>query len=119
MVTELATINRTGFHISETPSDSSDSYTLPQIAELLNVNPSTVRHWVTLGRLPARKEGRRWVVDREYVEELMTARRSRRSSSRRSTSTGTTSAPYEPLGAAPEPREKRVGWSMADTIDRD
>ncbi len=117
MVTELATINRTGFHISETPSDS---YTLPQIAELLNVNPSTVRHWVTLGRLTARKEGRRWVVDREYVEELMTTRRSqRRSTSRRSTSTGTTSAPYEPLGAAPEPREKRVGWSMADTIDRD
>ena len=38
-----------------TPSD--EWFTLPQIAEMLDVNPSTVRHWVSIGRLSAEKRG--------------------------------------------------------------
>lgn len=36
---------------------------LPAIAEMLGVNPSTVRLWVSAGRLPADKQGsRKWYV---------------------------------------------------------
>ena len=38
---------------------SDEWFTLPQIAEMLGVNPSTVRHWVNTGRLSAEKRRRR------------------------------------------------------------
>ena len=39
--------------------------TLPQIADMLGVNPSTVRLWVSEERLPAHKAGgRKWLVRR-------------------------------------------------------
>jgi excisionase family DNA binding protein len=79
-------------------------FTLPQIAEMLGVNPSTVRYWVTIGRLSAEKQGRRWVVKRDDVETI-TAQRRRRAGR---------PSPIEPLA---EPGERRRGLSMLDSID--
>ena len=85
-----------------TPSD--EWFTLPQIAEMLDVNPSTVRHWVNIGRLSAEKRGRRWVVARQDLDEIMAQRRRR--------------AGRPPiLDPVPEPGEQRKGLSMADSVD--
>ena len=85
-----------------TPSD--EWFTLPQIAEMLDVNPSTVRHWVSIGRLSAEKQGRRWVVARQDLDEIMAQRRRR--------------AGRPPiLDLLPEPGEQRKGLSMVDSID--
>ena len=85
-----------------TPSD--EWFTLPQIAEMLDVNPSTVRHWVSTGRLSAEKRGRRWLVAREDLDEIMAQRRRR--------------AGRPPiLDFLPEPGEQRKGLSMVDSID--
>ena len=85
-----------------TPSD--EWFTLPQIAEMLDVNPSTVRQWVNIGRLSAEKRGRRWVVARQDLDEIMARRRRR--------------AGRPPiLDPLPEPGEQRKGLSMADSID--
>jgi hypothetical protein len=43
---------------------------LPAIAEEIGMNPSSVRKWVLTGRLPARKDGRKWLVSRAHVLEL-------------------------------------------------
>jgi len=85
-----------------TPSD--EWFTLPQIAEMLDVNPSTVRHWVSTGRLSAEKRGRRWVVAREDLDEIMSQRRRR--------------AGGPPiLDFPPDTGEQRKGLSMVDSID--
>ena len=85
-----------------TPSD--DWFTLPQIAEMLDVNPSTVRHWVSTGRLSAEKRGRRWLVSRDDLDEIMAQRRRR--------------AGRPPiLDLPPEQGEHRKGLSMVDSID--
>jgi excisionase family DNA binding protein len=92
----------TGLQTVSTPSD--EWFTLPQIAEMLDVNPSTVRHWVSIGRLSAEKRGRRWVVAREDLDEIMAQRRRR--------------AGRPPiLDVLPEPGEQRKGLSMVDSID--
>lgn len=83
---------------------SDEWFTLPQIAEMLDVNPSTVRHWVSTGRLSAEKRGRRWLVEREDLETVMAQRRRRAGRS----------SLIEPLT---EPGEQRKGLSMADSID--
>ena len=48
-----------------------ETLTLPQIADLLGVNPSTVRWWVSQKRLPARMVGRRWLVRRADLEHML------------------------------------------------
>jgi excisionase family DNA binding protein len=83
---------------------SDEWFTLPQIAEMLSVNPSTVRHWVNTGRLSAEKRGRRWLVEREDLETIMAQRRRRAGRS----------AIIEPPA---ESGEQRKGLSMADSID--
>jgi excisionase family DNA binding protein len=83
---------------------SDEWFTLPQIAEMLDVNPSTVRNWVSTGRLSAEKRGRRWLVEREDLETIMAQRRRRAGRS----------SLIEPLA---EPGEQRKGLSMADSID--
>lgn len=46
--------------------------TLPQIAEMLHVNPSTVRLWVAEERLPAHKAGgRKWLVRRGDLARML------------------------------------------------
>ena len=85
-------------------SSSDEWFTLPQIAEMLDVNPSTVRHWVSIGRLSAEKQGRRWVVSRDDLDEIMAQRRRR---------VGRPSI----LDVVPEPGERRLGLSMVDSID--
>lgn len=46
--------------------------TLPEIAQMLHVNPSTVRLWVNEGRLPAHKAGgRKWLVRRGDLERML------------------------------------------------
>jgi excisionase family DNA binding protein len=48
--------------------------TLGEISELLGMNPSSVRLWVHQGLLPATKVGRSWVVRRDDLEKLLSAR---------------------------------------------
>ena len=83
---------------------SDEWFTLPQIAEMLDVNPSTVRHWVSTGRLSAEKRGRRWLVERENLETIMAQRRRRAGRAQL----------VEPLA---DPGEQRKGLSMLDSID--
>jgi len=45
--------------------------TLPEIAQTLGMNPSTVRLWVREGRLPAEKVGRKWMVLRADLEQML------------------------------------------------
>jgi excisionase family DNA binding protein len=45
--------------------------TLPEIAETLGMNPSTVRLWVREGRLQAEKMGRKWMVRRVDLERML------------------------------------------------
>jgi excisionase family DNA binding protein len=45
--------------------------TLPEIARILGMNPSTVRLWVREGRLPAEKVGRKWTVRRIDLEQML------------------------------------------------
>jgi excisionase family DNA binding protein len=45
---------------------------LRQIAEMLHVNPSTVRLWVSEGRLVAQKAGaRKWMVRRADLDTML------------------------------------------------
>jgi excisionase family DNA binding protein len=83
---------------------SDEWFTLPQIAEMLGVNPSTVRYWVSTGRLSAEKRGRGWVVKREDLETITSQRRRRAGRSQL----------VEPLS---EPGDQRRGLSMLDSID--
>jgi hypothetical protein len=55
-----------------------DLLTLPDIAELLRMNPSTIRSWVTQERLPAQRSqgetGRwQWLVRRGDLEQMLDA----------------------------------------------
>ena len=84
---------------------SDEWFTLPQIAEILDVNPSTVRQWVSTGRLSAEKRGRRWLVQREDLETIMAQRRRRAGRAQL----------VEPPPA--DPAEQRPGLSMLDSID--
>jgi excisionase family DNA binding protein len=84
---------------------SDEWFTLPQIAEMLDVNPSTVRYWVSTGRLSAEKRGRAWVVKRDDLETI-TAHRRRRAGRAHL---------IEPPPA--DPGEQRKGLSMLDSID--
>jgi len=45
--------------------------TLPEIAQTLGMNPSTVRLWVHEGRLQAEKMGRKWMVRRVDLERML------------------------------------------------
>ena len=45
--------------------------TLPEIAQTLGMNPSTVRLWVREGRLQAEKMGRKWMVRRTDLERML------------------------------------------------
>ena len=52
-----------------------DWLTLPQIAEMLQMNPSTIRLWVNEGRLEAHKAGgRKWLVRRSELDRLLASR---------------------------------------------
>jgi len=52
-------------------ADPEEQLTLPQVARLLGLNPSTIRLWVTEQRLPAERVGRRWVVRRRDLEQML------------------------------------------------
>jgi len=71
---------------------------------MLGVNPSTVRYWVSTGRLSAEKRGRGWVVKRDDLETIMAQRRRRAGRPQL----------VEPLA---DPGEQRKGLSMLDSID--
>ncbi|MGA2927669.1 MAG: helix-turn-helix domain-containing protein [Solirubrobacteraceae bacterium] len=52
-----------------------DWLTLPQIAKMLQMNPSTIRLWVSEGRLKAHKAGgRKWLVRRSDLDRLLATR---------------------------------------------
>ena len=52
-------------------ADPEEQLTLPQVAHLLGLNPSTIRLWVSEQRLPAVRVGRRWMVRRGDLEEML------------------------------------------------
>jgi len=60
-----------------TPSTQAGSdpwLTLAEVASELRVNPSTVRLWVSQGRLPASRAGRRkWLVRRSELGRMLAA----------------------------------------------
>jgi excisionase family DNA binding protein len=53
--------------------DEDETLTLPEIATLLGINPSTPRGWVNDGRLPAHKDegDRKWLVYRRDLDTLL------------------------------------------------
>lgn len=52
-------------------ADPDEQLTLPQVARLLGLNPSTIRLWVNEERLPAERVGRRWMVRRGDLEQML------------------------------------------------
>ena len=52
-------------------ADPDEQLTLPQVARLLGLNPSTIRLWVNEQRLPAERVGRRWMVRRGDLEQML------------------------------------------------
>jgi excisionase family DNA binding protein len=52
-------------------ADPDEQLTLPQVARLLGLNPSTIRLWVSEVRLPAERVGRRWMVRRGDLEQML------------------------------------------------
>jgi len=52
-------------------ADPEEQLTLPQVAQLLGLNASTIRLWVTEQRLPAERVGRRWMVRRGDLEQML------------------------------------------------
>ena len=44
--------------------------TPPQVAQVMGVNPTTVRGWIRCGKLPAVKSGRAYRVKRTDVDAL-------------------------------------------------
>lgn len=53
-----------------TPDDTASVLTLNEVAEALDVHYMTAYRYVRLGMLPARKEGRSWVIDRPDFEDF-------------------------------------------------
>jgi excisionase family DNA binding protein len=53
--------------------DEDEVLTLPEIATLLGINPSTPRGWVNDGRLPAHKNesDRKWLIYRRDLDTLL------------------------------------------------
>lgn len=59
-----------------TPPAEDPWLTLTEIATELRVNPSTVRSWVSQGRLSASRAGRRkWLVRRSELERMLGSER--------------------------------------------
>ena len=52
-------------------ADQDEQLTLPQIAQMLSLNPSTIRLWVNEKRLPAQRVGRKWFVRRGDLEAML------------------------------------------------
>jgi excisionase family DNA binding protein len=44
--------------------------TVEEAAQYARVQPRAVYRWIRLGKLPARKVGRRWLLDRDDVLRL-------------------------------------------------
>ena len=56
---------------SKGPPDDDPWMTVAEIAEELRLSPATVRSWVSQGRLPATRAGRRkWLVRRSDIERM-------------------------------------------------
>ena len=52
-------------------ADPDERLTLAQVADLLGLNPSTIRLWVNEQRLSAERVGRRWIVRRGDLEQML------------------------------------------------
>ena len=52
-------------------ADPEERLTLAQVADLLGLNPSTIRLWVNEQRLSAERVGRRWIVRRGDLEQML------------------------------------------------
>lgn len=49
----------------------SDHQTVTDIANDLGLNISTVRAWIHQGRIPARKDGRAWTIERTDLQRFL------------------------------------------------
>jgi len=52
-------------------ADPEERLSLPQVAQLLGLNASTIRLWVSEQRLQAERVGRRWMVRRGDLEQML------------------------------------------------
>lgn len=50
-------------------------YTTDEVADLLRIDPATVRRWVAAGRLGGFKAGRNWRVTEEDLQRFIQANR--------------------------------------------
>ncbi|MBI2842872.1 MAG: helix-turn-helix domain-containing protein [Armatimonadetes bacterium] len=46
-----------------------------EAASFLNVRPKTIRHWIALGKLPASRIGRAYIIPMEEVGKMLSASR--------------------------------------------
>jgi len=46
-------------------------YTVPEIAEMLQITPQTVRNYLNEGRIKGTKAGGKWVVEKEALKEFL------------------------------------------------
>lgn len=46
-------------------------YTVDQIAEKLQVKPTTVRKWIKNGLLEGKKMGKRWIISPENLQRYL------------------------------------------------
>lgn len=49
----------------------SDEMSVTEIAEMLGLHTATIRAWIREERISARKDGRRWLLRRSDVEQLL------------------------------------------------
>jgi len=96
---------------SEPPGDP---YTVNQIAELLNVDTTTVRYWIRKGHLPATKTGHNWAVERDLVDEMVATHTTPARKYQRKNQT-----PAPPPPPPPTTKPQRPGRTIADTIGPD
>ena len=50
-----------------------NTYTLNETADMLNIKVRTVREWLNLGKITGEKSGRVWVITQEEIERIKAA----------------------------------------------
>ena len=55
----------------EQPALTDQVYTVSEVAQILKLNPQTVRNWIDHGSLPALRIGRRVRIKREVLDDIL------------------------------------------------
>lgn len=71
----IASYESTGYNVhggGNMAIEGDKTYTLPEVAEILNLKLSNLRYWAQRGQIQAQKVGRAWRMTAESVEHLRT-----------------------------------------------